>query len=96
MSEVTVIENKSTELFFDLAKRSFKASWEVLQEINGESTGLLDDPDFMSPFIMNVFDHIQRNFEKFTAQEGHRGDITEVNFEQVAAMLVRYSDSFRK
>ncbi|MBN3344173.1 hypothetical protein LES60_04675 [Pectobacterium brasiliense] len=96
MSKETFIENKSTEMFFDLAKRSFKASWEVLQEINGDSTGLLDDPDFMSPFIINVFDHIQRNFEQFTAQEGNRGDITEVNFEQVAAMLVRYSDSFRK
>lgn len=96
MSKETVIENKSTALFFDLAKRSFKVSWKVLQEINGKSTGLLDDPDLMSPFIMNVFDHIQKNFEKFTAQEGNRGDITEVNFEQVAAMLVRYSDSFRK
>ncbi|MEI3783843.1 hypothetical protein, partial [Pectobacterium brasiliense] len=85
MSKETFIENKSTEMFFDLAKRSFKASWEVLQEINGDSTGLLDDPDFMSPFIINVFDHIQRNFEQFTAQEGNRGDITEVNFEQVAA-----------
>lgn len=91
-----VLKNKSTALFFDLAKRSFKTSWKVLQEINGESTELLEDPDFMSPFIMNVFDHIQRNFEKFTAQEGNRGDIAEVNFEQVAAMLVQYSDSFRK
>ncbi|NAT78441.1 hypothetical protein HKX68_09235 [Dickeya dadantii] len=96
MSKEIVIENKSTALFFELAKRSFKASWKVLQEINGESTELLDDPDFMSPFIMNVFDHIQKNFDKFTAKEGNRGDITEVNFEQVAAMLVRYSDSFRK
>ncbi|EJQ0795191.1 hypothetical protein NYD82_004351 [Cronobacter sakazakii] len=50
----------------------------------------------MSPFIIYVIDHIQKNFEKFTAQEDNRGDITEVNFEQVAAMLVRYSDSFRK
>ncbi|ELY3773531.1 hypothetical protein SMX71_003202 [Cronobacter dublinensis] len=96
MSKKMVIENKSTALFFDLAKRSFKASWQILQEINGESTELLDDPDFMSPFIMNVFDHIQRNFERFTAEEGNRGDITEVNFELVAVMLVRYADSFRK
>lgn len=96
MSKEKIGVNKSTELFYDLAKRSFKASWEVLQEINGESTELLDDPDFMSPFILNVFDHIQRNFEKFTAQEGNRGDINEVNFEQVAEMLVWYSDSFRK
>ncbi len=45
---------------------------------------------------MNVFDHIQKNFDKFTAKASNRGDITEVNFEQVAAMLVRYSDSFIK
>ena len=98
MSKETVIENKSTELFYDLACRSFSASWNMFMEVNGDgvANNYLDDPDFMSPFIMNVFDHIQKNFEKFTAQEGNRGDITEVNFEQVAAMLVRYSDSFRK
>ncbi|EJR0497868.1 hypothetical protein NYD80_004392 [Cronobacter sakazakii] len=67
-------------------------------EVNGDGDAkdYLDDPDFMSPFIIYVIDHIQKNFEKFTAQEDNRGDITEVNFEQVAAMLVRYSDSFRK
>ena len=43
-----------------------------------------------------VIDHIQNNFERFTAREGNSGDIHEVNFEQVAAMLAGYSESFRK
>nr|HCI9104765.1 hypothetical protein [Klebsiella variicola] len=75
---------------------SFEASWEYFQEVNGESIELLDDPDFMSLFIMYIIDHIQNNFERFTTQEGNGGDIGEVNVEQVAEMLVRYSDSFRK
>ncbi|EBP3338740.1 hypothetical protein HV855_004998 [Salmonella enterica] len=67
-------------------------------EVNGDgdANDYLDDPDFMSPFIIHVIDHIQNNFEIFTAQEGNNGDINQVNFEMVAAMLVRYSDSFRK
>lgn len=64
--------------------------------MNGESIELLDDPDFMSLFIMYIIDHIQNNFERFTTQEGNSGDIGEVNVEEVAEMLVRYSDSFRK
>jgi hypothetical protein len=51
---------------------------------------------FMSPFIIYVIDHIQNNFERFTTQEGNCGDIYEVNFEQVAALLVNYSENFRK
>jgi hypothetical protein len=34
--------------------------------------------------------------ERFTAQEGNVGDISQVNFEQVAALLVGYSENFRK
>lgn len=98
MSKNNEVDNKSTRLFLDLACRSFAASWNMFMEVNGDgdANDYLDDPDFMSPFIIYVLDHIQRNFEKFTAQEGNLGDITKVNFEQVAAMLVRYSDSFRK
>lgn len=96
MSKKNGVENKSTELFLDLAKRSFEASWEFFQEVNGESIELLDDSNFMSLFIMYIIDHIQNNFERFTTQEGNSGDIDEVNVEQVAEMLVRYSDSFRK
>lgn len=96
MFENNKLENKSTELFLDLAMRSFEASWEYFQEVNGESIELLDDPDFMSLFIMYIIDHIQNNFERFTTQEGNGGDIGEVNVEQVSEMLVRYSDSFRK
>ncbi|WP_192459595.1 hypothetical protein [Musicola keenii] len=90
--------NKSTELFYDLACRSFSASWNMFMDVNGDgdANDYLDDPDFMSPFIINVIDHIQNNFERFTVQEGNNGDIHQVNFEQVAAMLVEYSDTFRK
>ncbi|GDD45512.1 hypothetical protein HmCmsJML242_04164 [Escherichia coli] len=45
---------------------------------------------------MHVIDHIQNNFEKFTTQEGDYGDIKEVNFEQIAALLVWHSERFRK
>lgn len=97
MSKNIMTENKSTELFFDLACRSFEASWKVFLEINreGGSDELLDDPDFMSPFIINIIDHIQKSYEKFTAQEGNDGDINEVNFEKVAALLVAYTKSFK-
>ena len=98
MSKETVVTNKSTQLFLDLAIRSLEASWKLFQEINGDgdANDYLDDPDFMSPFIMHVIDHIQNNFERFTTQEGNSGDINQVNFEQVAALLVGYSENFRK
>ncbi|KHS76258.1 hypothetical protein [Pectobacterium brasiliense] len=98
MSKDTIGINKSTELFYDLACRSFAASWNMFMEVNGDGDAddYLDDPDFMSPFIIHVIDHIQNNFERFTAQEGNIGNIHEVNFEMVAAMLVEYSDTFRK
>lgn len=98
MSKENITINKSTELFYDLACRSFAASWNMFMEVNGDgdANDYLDDPDFMSPFIIYVIDHIQDNFERFTTQEGNSGDINLVNFELVAAMLVGYSDSFRK
>ncbi|MDK1895495.1 hypothetical protein [Klebsiella sp. K4-172] len=90
--------NKSTELFYELACRSLAASWNMFMEVNGDgdANDYLDDPDFMSLFIIHVIDHIQNNFERFTKQEGNNGDIEQVNFELVAAMLVEYSDTFRK
>ncbi|HFI8991675.1 MULTISPECIES: hypothetical protein [Enterobacteriaceae] len=98
MSKEKINVNKSTELFYDLACRSFAASWNMFMEVNGDgdANDYLDDPDFMSPFIIHVIDHIQTNYERFTAQEGSHGDIEQVNFEQVAVMLVEYSESFRK
>ncbi|KUQ40876.1 hypothetical protein [Enterobacter hormaechei] len=98
MSKKSIASNKSTELFYDLACRSFAASWNMFMEVNGDgdANAYLDDPEFMSPFIIYVIDHIQNNFKRFTAQEGNNGDIHEVNFEKVAAMLVGYSEKFRK
>ncbi|MEQ9927044.1 hypothetical protein ABRP60_19085 [Pectobacterium brasiliense] len=98
MSKDTIGINESIELFYDLACRSFAASWNMFMEVNGDgdANDYLDDPDFMSPFIIHVINHIQNNFERFTAQEGNSGDINQVNFELVAAMLVEYSESFRK
>ncbi|MEH0835379.1 hypothetical protein [Pectobacterium cacticida] len=98
MSKDTIGINKSTELLYDLACRSFAASWNMFMEVNGDgdANDYLDDPDFMSPFIIHVINHIQNNFERFTAQEGDNGDINQVNVELVAAMLVEYSDTFKK
>lgn len=98
MSKEKIGVNKSTKLFYDLTCRSFAASWNMFMEVNGDgdANDYLDDPDFMSPFIIHVIDHIQNNFERFTTQEGNSGDINQVNFEQVAALLVGYSENFRK
>ncbi|AUH02079.1 hypothetical protein CWC46_21155 [Prodigiosinella confusarubida] len=97
MTKNNKVENKSTKLFFDLAKRSFEASWKYMQKYYaGNMSEFVDDPDFMSPFILNVIDYISNNFEKFTTQEGDCGDISEVDIEHVAVMLVWYSNSFRK
>ncbi|WEJ91907.1 MAG: hypothetical protein P0Y63_13160 [Klebsiella huaxiensis] len=98
MSKEKTCVNKSTELFYELACRSFAASWNMFMEVNGDgdANDYLDDPDFMSPFIIHVIDHIQNNFERFTTQEGNSGDVNQVNFELVAAMLVGYSEHFKK
>ncbi|EEB7877000.1 hypothetical protein FWL60_21920, partial [Salmonella enterica] len=60
------------------------------------SSERLDDPDFISLFLMYVIDHIKNNFVKFTTQEGDCGNINEVNFEQVAVVLVWHTERFRK
>ncbi|WP_148244112.1 hypothetical protein [Enterobacter asburiae] len=98
MSKEKIGINKSTELFYDLACRSFTASWEMFMEVNGDgdANDYLDDPAFMNLFNVYIIDHIQNNFERFTVQEGNSGDINQVDFELVAAMLVEYSGSFRK
>ncbi|EAN6161279.1 hypothetical protein LAP96_002174 [Salmonella enterica] len=98
MSKEKIGVNKSTELFYDLACRSFSASWSMFMEVNGDgdANDYLDDPYFMSPFIIHVINHIQNNFERFTAQEGNHGDVNQVNVEKIAAMLVGYSEIFRK
>ena len=98
MAKENTIENKSTELFYELACRSFSASWNMFMEVNGDgdANDYLDDPDFMSSFIIYVIDHIQNNFERFTTQEGDSGSINEVNFEQIAVVLVCHSERFRK
>ena len=98
MSKEKIGVNKSTELFYDLACRSFAASWNMFMEVNGDgdANDYLDDPDFMSPFIIHVINHIHNNFERFTVQEDNSGDINQVNFELVSAMLVGYSENFRK
>ncbi|QIP56519.1 hypothetical protein [Hafnia alvei] len=96
MSKKNDIEHKSTKHFLDLACRSFDANWKVIQEVCGECSELLDDPDFMSPYIRYVIDHIKNNFVKFTTQEGDCGNLDEVNLELVAVVLVWHSDRFRK
>ena len=98
MSKKSIASNKSTELFYDLACRSFTASWEMFMEVNGDgdANDYLDDPGFMNLFNIYVIDHIQNNFERLTVQEGNSGDINQVDFELVAAMLAGYSESFRK
>ena len=54
MSKESIVSNKSTELFYDLVCRSFTASWEMFMEVNGDgdANAYLDDPEFMSPFII--------------------------------------------
>ncbi|WP_232507910.1 MULTISPECIES: hypothetical protein [Photorhabdus] len=90
MSKNIEIENTSTELFYDLAKRSFEASWEVMQDMCSDSIShLVDDADFMSAFIRLMINHICHNFDKFTTQEGNQGNIDEVNYEEIAERLVR-------
>ncbi|ECS7594095.1 hypothetical protein CJR86_001859 [Salmonella enterica subsp. enterica serovar Norwich] len=83
-------KNTSTELFYDLAKRSFEASWKTMQDMCSDSiTHLVDDADFMSAFIRLTIDHICHNFDKLATQEGIQGNIDDVNYEEVAERLVR-------
>lgn len=95
MSKNIEIKNTSTELFYDLAKRSFEASWKTMQDMCSDSIShLVDDADFMCAFIRITINHICNNFERFIKQEGNQGNLTEVNFEEVAERLVRYSWKF--
>ncbi|WP_407579521.1 hypothetical protein [Citrobacter koseri] len=95
MSKNIEIKNKSTELFYDLAERSFEASWKVMQGMCRDSISyFVDDADFLSGFIRMTIDHIYRNFEMFTKQEGNEGELEAVNFEEVAERLVRHAWEF--
>ncbi|MDS1321109.1 hypothetical protein [Klebsiella pneumoniae] len=95
MTKNIEIKNTSTELFYDLAKRSFEASWKTMQDMCSDSIShLVDDADFMSAFIRLTINHICHNFEKFTTQEGNQGHLTEVNFEEVAERLLRNAWGF--
>ena len=63
MSKNIEIKNTSTELFYDLAKRSFEASWKTMQDMCNDSVShLVDDADFMSAFIRLTINHICHNF----------------------------------
>ncbi|EJG2383962.1 hypothetical protein AM381_RS27755 [Raoultella ornithinolytica] len=95
MSKNIEIKNTSTELFYDLAKRSFEAGWKTMQDICSDNIShLVNDADFMSAFIQKTINHICHNFEKFTTQERNQGNLTEVNIEEVAERLVRHSWEF--
>ena len=64
MTKNIEIKNTSTELFYDLAKRSFEASWKTMQDMCSDSIShLVDDADFMSAFIQLTINHICHNFE---------------------------------
>lgn len=91
------IKNVSTEVFYDLALRSFEASWKSLQEMCSYNISYyVDDAEVMSLFIQNVIAHISNHFYKFTSLEGNSGSLTEVNFEEVAERLVLHSWIFCK
>ncbi|EJD4034246.1 hypothetical protein M1O72_004965 [Salmonella enterica] len=90
MSKNIEIKNISTELFYDLAKRSFEASWRTMQDMSSDSIShLVDDADFMSAFIRLTINHICHNFDTFTKKEGNQGNLDDVNYEEVAERLVR-------
>ncbi len=87
MSKNIEIKNTSTELFYDLAKRSFEASWRTMQDMCSDSIShLVDDADFMSAFIRLTINH---NFDMVTKQEENQGNLDDVNYEEVAERLVR-------
>lgn len=90
MSKNIEIKNTSTELFYDLAKGSFEASWKTMQDMCSDSISyLVDDADFMSAFIQITINHMCHNFDELTTQEQTPADIEDVNFEEVAEKLVR-------
>ncbi|EKS3672651.1 hypothetical protein QL374_002377 [Salmonella enterica] len=90
MSKNIEIKNTSTELFYDLEKRSFEASWRTMQDMCSDSIShLVDDADFMSAFIRLTINHIYHNFDTLTKQEENQGNLDDVNYEEVAERLVR-------
>ena len=107
MSKNIEIKNTSTELFYDLAKRSFEASWKTMQDICCDNIShLVDDADFMSVFIRITINHICHNFEKFTMQEkapvridfrrslGYTSDVGLLNYAQCGVWQCRNPDNF--
>jgi hypothetical protein len=67
-------KNTSTELFYDLAKRSFEASWKTMQDMCSDSIShLVDDADFMSAFIRITINHVCHNFDKLTRRKAIMG-----------------------
>ena len=80
MTKNSEIKNTSTELFCDLALRSFAANWKVLRNTYGDRIShLIDDVDFMSFLIQHIINHISNNFNSFTDLEGNHENINNVN-----------------
>ncbi|MGG6154722.1 hypothetical protein ACQSFC_16030 [Salmonella enterica] len=97
MSKNIKVKNTSTELFYDLAQRSLEVNWTTMQDMCSDNIlYLIDDADFMSQFIRKVIKHISDNFDKFTKIEGNKGKLEQVNLEEVAERLVRFSWTFCK
>jgi hypothetical protein len=89
MSKNIEIKNTSTELFYDLAKRSFEASWKTMQDMCSDSIShLVDDADFMSAFIRSRLIIFVITLTSLLHKKEIK-EITEVNFEEVAERLVR-------
>lgn len=97
MSKIFEIKSVSTETFYNIAKRSFEASWKVMQDMASDNVSyLVYDADFMCVFIGNVIEHISKNFYIIIQCECLEGKLEEVNFEEVAERLVRHSWEFCK
>lgn len=95
MSKKYKVKNKSTELFFDLAKRSFEVSWSELKNIHGgDIKKYIDNACYMSAVVVRVINHITDNFESFIQQEGNHGSIDEVDLKTVTELLVMHSYLF--
>ena len=63
MSKIFEIKSVSTETFYNIAERSFEASWKVMQDMASDNVSyLVYDADFMCVFIGNVIEHISKNF----------------------------------
>ncbi|HGV3471431.1 TPA: hypothetical protein ACNGY6_005758 [Klebsiella variicola subsp. variicola] len=97
MSKIFEIKSVSTETFYNIAERSFEASWKVMQDMASDNVSyLVYDADFMCVFIGNVIEHISKNFYIIIQCECLEGKLEKVNFEEVAERLVRHSWEFCK